>query len=304
MTALQWRAPIIHRVHLVDRTKLAIANGALRVASRLHSRVYIGLDYPPNTDNAPRYTHDQPHGPLHAAFARDEARYRRTLQQIRRYDSDLCALPVRATEAGQPSLVNGFLPGLDSAALYAFIRDRRPRRYIEVGSGNSTKFAARAKADGALATAITSIDPRPRAEIDELCDAVLRTRLERLPPDVFGDLEPGDVVFFDGSHSVYMGNDVAVFFLEVLPELPPGILVGIHDIYLPFDYPPMFAERFYTEQYMLAAYLLAAPPVRVILPAQYVMASPDLRALVERMWDQPHLHEVEHHGAAFWMETT
>lgn len=173
-----------------------------------------------------------------------------------------------------------------------------------MGSGNSTKFAARAKADGALATTITSIDPHPRTEIDALCDTVLRIGLEHAPAEVFSVLRAGDVVFFDGSHSVFMGNDVAVFLLEVLPALAPGVLVGIHDVYLPFDYPAAYAKLHYTEQYVLAAYLLAEPAVEIVLPAQYVMTVPALRAVVDGMWQRPELEQIAHHGVAFWMQTT
>ncbi|MDX6718122.1 MAG: hypothetical protein QOJ63_376 [Solirubrobacteraceae bacterium] len=274
----------------------------LRGAEKLHRRHYVGLDYPPGSGE-PRYTQAHPHPALHAALARHDARYLHALERIRSYDEALCGLELRARDALGPSLINDYLPGLDSAAIYAFIRDRSPARYVEVGSGNSTKFAARAKADAALATTITSIDPRPRTEIDALCDSVLRMPLEDANSDVFSVLEAGDVVFFDGSHSVFMGNDVAVFLLEVLPALAPGVLVGIHDVYLPFDYPQPYADLHYTEQYVLAAYLLAEPPVEIVLPAQYVLTVPSLRAVVDGMWDRPGLGEVAHHGVAFWMQT-
>ena len=45
------------------------------------------------------------------------------------------------------------------------VRSLRPRRIVEVGSGHSTRFLARAVADGGLDTRITAIDPRPRASI-------------------------------------------------------------------------------------------------------------------------------------------
>ncbi len=281
---------------------MTIPNAAIRVASRLRPRNAVRVEYRSNTD---RQTggHSHSHHALRAALARHEGRYGQVLGRIRAYDDDLCALPIRATEPGEPSLINGVLPGLDGAALYAFIRDRAPARYLEVGSGESTKFAARAKADGALAMEITSIDPNPAADVDSLCDRLLRSSLEQTPMDVFRELDAGDVVFFDGSHSAHMGNDVAVFFREVLPGLRPGVLVGVHDIYLPFDYPQPSADCYETERYVIAAYQLSDPPVDVVLPAQYVMSSPKLRIALEGMWDRPHLREVPRHGGAFWMET-
>jgi hypothetical protein len=292
------------------RAKAALKRGAgaagdvaLAGARRLHRRHYNGLDYPPPAADVPRYTFAHPHTALRALLAAQHFRYLETLQSIRTYDEPLYAVPLTAADPREPSLVNDFLPGLDSAAIYAFIRERRPVRYVEIGSGNSTKFAARARTDGALATMLTSIDPHPRTEIDGLCDTVLRSPLERAPLEVFAQMQAGDVLFFDGSHSVFMGSDVTVFFLEVLPILAPGVLVGLHDIYLPYDYPQAPAERHYTEQYMLAAHLLAAPEVRVVLPAHYVMQVPALRSVVDGMWDRPGLREVARHGVAFWMQS-
>ncbi len=291
------------RDRLREQAKLTLASAGLRVATRLYSRHYVGLDYPPNHGNEPRWTAAKPHRALCALLGDGEDRYVQALGLIRAHDGDLCSFPVRATDPREPSLINDYLPGLDTAAIYTFIRERKPAHYVEVGSGNSTKVAARAKRDGDLATLITSIDPYPRDEIDVLCDTVIRRPLEQAALERFSGLEAGDVVFFDGSHSVFMGNDVTVFFLEVLPALPAGVLVGIHDIYLPFDYPEPFAGRYYTEQYMLAAYLLGRPAVEVVLPAHYAMGTPALADVVAGMWDRPGLGDVQRHGVAFWLET-
>jgi hypothetical protein len=284
-------------------TKRVVADRSLAIASRLNARHYVGLDYPPNRTNLPRYTEPAPHARLHAALAAETNRYRDSIRELADYSASLRELPLHATDARQPSLVNDFLPGLDSAAIYGFIRQRRPRTYVEIGSGNSTKFAARAKVDAQLNTSIISIDPHPRSEIDELCDVVVRSPLEDCVSEVTSRIRAGDMLFYDGSHCVYMGNDVAVFFMEVLPELPAGVLVGIHDIHLPFDYPEPFAGRFYTEQYMLAAWLLARPDVDVILPGRFVRSVPELAAEAAALWDGPGLGAVQRHGDAFWMLT-
>ena len=134
---------------------------------------------------------------------------------------------------GQP-----FLPPYDAVALYGLLRRTRPQRYLEVGSGHSTRFARRAIRDEGLATTVTSIDPEPRARIDELCDLVIRRPVEALEDDgVFLELGPGDVLFIDGSHRTFTGSDVTVLLLEVVPRLAPGVLVQVHDVYLPRDYP-------------------------------------------------------------------
>ena len=89
-------------------------------------------------------------------------------------------------------------------------------------------------------------------EVDGLCDEVIRAPLEECDLAVFSRVRPGDVVFFDGSHRAFTNSDVTTFFLDVLPELPAGVLVHLHDICLPDDYPPYLDDSFYSEQYLLA----------------------------------------------------
>src|SRR5262249_24729176 len=139
----------------------------------------------------------------------------------------------------------GFFPGLDVVALYYFLSAFEPTTFLEVGSGNSTMVARRAIRDQRLATTITSIDPMPRANIDGICDVVLREPLENLSDlSIFEQLRAGDILFLDSSHRVFMNSDVSVFFIDILPVLNPGVLVHIHDVFLPDDYPPEWIERY------------------------------------------------------------
>lgn len=275
---------------------------AVRAASRLTRRVYIGLDYPPTAEAVPRYGYGRPsHAGLRELLARHDAEYRETLDMIGSYRSELQAIRLHSDDPAQPSWINGYLPGLDSAAIYSFLRSRRPATYLEIGSGNSTKFAARARHDGRLDTRIVSIDPSPRAEVDALCDEVIRSPFELADLSVLDRLRPGDVVFFDGSHRVFMNSDVAAFFLDVLPRLPAGVLIGVHDVYLPDDYEPAVAERYYSEQYMLAAYLLAGGEhIKPVLPAMYLSRAAQFDADLNKLWAAPEFMGVDRHGGAFW----
>jgi hypothetical protein len=270
------------------------------------SRFDLTLDYPPSARPGPRWGYDHPSNLLlREKLASHEQAYALSLDSIAGYVESLARIEPLACDPHDPSWINPFLPGLDAAALYAFLRSRQPRRYVEVGSGNSTKFAARAKRDGDLATTITSIDPAPRAEVNDLCDVVVREPLEATRLDLFSDLERGDIVFFDGSHRTFMNSDVTVFFLEVLPTLPAGTLVGIHDIYLPDDYPAAWTDRHYSEQYLLAVYLLAdCAWLEPRLAAWYVAAHTALAGRLGALWSRPGLADVERHGGAFWIEIT
>ena len=267
----------------------------------------ITLDYAPSASNEPRWGYGRPsHARLATLLSRRRARYESELRGIARHIDDLRRIGV-AVDAGapeEPAWVNGFLPGLDSALLYGLLRERRPARYLEIGSGNSTKFVARARRDGRLATHLTSIDPAPRAEIDTLCDTVIRAPLESVDLAELGRLRRGDMVFFDGSHRVFMNGDTVAFFLEVLPMLPAGVLVGVHDIRLPDDYPQEFADRWYSEQYLLGCWLLAGSPrVQPVFAAAYVSRYTSIGALLDPLWTTPGFETVERHGDAFWFET-
>jgi len=143
-------------------------------------------------------------------------------------------------------LDQAWFPSLDAAVAYAIVRARTPNRIVEVGSGHSTRVLARAL-DGR--GEILAIDPAPRADIAGLPGVrILPSTLQAAPRDSFDNLERGDLLFIDSSHILMPGSDVDLLLNRVLPGLSPGVLVHIHDIFLPFDYPPAWGWRNYNEQ--------------------------------------------------------
>ena len=148
-----------------------------------------------------------------------------------------------------------WFPRLDAAAAYAIVRSTRPERIVEVGSGHSTRFLARAVADGGLDTRITSIDPQPRATLDGLRLHRLTLPVQSAPLPVFEALEAGDILFIDSSHQLKPGSDLDFLFHEVLPRLAPGVRVHFHDIFLPDGYPAAWSWRRYNEQEAVAGLL-------------------------------------------------
>jgi hypothetical protein len=144
-----------------------------------------------------------------------------------------------------------WFPRLDAAAAYAMVRSLRPRRIVEVGSGHSTRFLARAVADGGLDTRITAIDPLPRAAIEKLPVEWLRSPVQRVA--AFPPLGENDILFIDSSHQLKPGSDVEFLLKAVLPMLPAGVRVHFHDIFLPDDYPPAWEWRRYNEQAAVAS---------------------------------------------------
>jgi hypothetical protein len=143
-------------------------------------------------------------------------------------------------------LDQAWFPSLDAAVAYALMRDRKPQHLIEVGSGHSTRVLA--KALGGLGE-ILAIDPAPRADIAGLPGVqVVPSTVQAAAPELFDRLGRGDVLFIDSSHILMPGSDVDLLLNRVLPRLPAGVIVHIHDIFLPFDYPPVWGWRAYNEQ--------------------------------------------------------
>lgn len=265
---------------------------------------HIELDYP--VSPRCRFGHGlPPHPELTAIIGRNRDRYLEHVRSIVALADDLARIPLqRGQDPSEPAWVNDWLPGFDAAALYMFVATQRPQLYLEVGSGTSTTFVRRAVRDHGLPTRLVSIDPQPRSEIDALCDEVVRQPLEDVDLSVFDTVAPGDIVFVDNSHRVLPNSDATVVFLEVLPRLPAGVLVHLHDIWLPDDYPPQWADRFYSEQYVLAGFLLGgAQGFETELPAWYVINDPEAAGLLGPLWDRLGSDQVERHGGSYWLRT-
>ena len=206
----------------------------------------------------------------------------------------------------EPFWNNGFLPGLDIVILYTILRKFHPGKYVEIGSGNSTKVVRKAIDDGALKTEVTSIDPYPRANIDHLADSVIRMPLEDMEShEVFRNLEAGDILFIDNSHRSLPNSDVTVCFTEIIPILKPGVVVHIHDIYIPYDYPQFMCDRAYSEQYLLSTAILSNPTsYKTIMPNYFVSQDGELSEILNPLWSEERLEKVEQHGGSFWFVKT
>jgi hypothetical protein len=170
---------------------------------------------------------------------------------------------------GQTALHNGFFPTPDAEAYAAMILERRPRRIVEVGSGYSTRIARAAVGYAKCNTEIVVIDPSPRADVNAYADQVILSRVECSEAAKFswtGD----EVLFLDSSHVCRIRGDLPFLFCEVLPSLPAGTLVHVHDIFLPYDYPNVYDERCYTEQYLLFCTLSHSTRYRTVFASQWL----------------------------------
>lgn len=262
----------------------------------------VHLDYP--VEAVPRYSRKKPIPVLNEIVVEGNERYASLTEKFRTYAPDLVAWKYEQDNASplNPHWNNSFFPGLDMISLYSILAEYKPKRYIEVGSGNSTKVASAAKKKYSNGTKITSIDPMPRAEIDQLADEVIRQPLEKTDLSVFATLEKGDILFIDNSHRCFPNSDVTVVFLEILPLLKQGVIVHVHDIYLPYDYPQFMTERFYNEQYVLGAMITANPQrYKTLFPCFYVSENAELAAKLNPVWEQLD-SRIEKHGGSYWLE--
>ena len=261
------------------------------------------LDYPVKFE--PRYGHGKPaHKELYAIINSHRAEYEVFLKNTLQFKDSIQRIEKTVnSDNNVPFWNNGFLPGLDVIMIYSMLAQKKPRKYIEVGSGNSTKVAFKAKQENQLLTEIISIDPFPRAEIDHLANKVIRKPFESIDYDFLFELEENDILFIDNSHRILPNSDSMVFYLEILPKLKKGVIVHIHDVYLPYDYPQFMCDRFYTEHYGLAIYLLAnSEKYKPLMPNYFVYEDKYLSQILHPVWDHDNLAGVEKHGGSFWLQ--
>jgi predicted O-methyltransferase YrrM len=175
-----------------------------------------------------------------------------------------CKFP-RQPQADSYHYNNGYFEAVDAEIAYCLVRHFKPAQIVEIGTGFSTRVLAAALKKNAecdhIHGKLISVDPFPerfsqngwRNMVVQVPKAVQDVDLE-----FFSVLERGDILFIDSSHVVGVGSDVVREFLEILPRLKPGVIVHVHDIFFPSDYPRDAVLKrlwFWSEQYLLQAFL-------------------------------------------------
>jgi hypothetical protein len=199
--------------------------------------------------------------------------------------------PLDPIDLGRFWLHNGSYESVDADILYAMLRHLKPSRVWELGSGSSShviQMAAQANAGDEELLAHTIFDPFPfqAGEMGPVTDAVVHeARTEDIDPARFADLDAGDVLFVDTTHTVRTGGDVTHIILEILPRLAAGVTIHFHDIFLPYEYPREWVVDLrvaWAEQYLLQAFLAFNTNFEIVMPNYAVArAAPDtLKELV------------------------
>lgn len=171
--------------------------------------------------------------------------------------------PIEMVDGYTFDYANGYVDAGDADVLYGAVRSYRPRRIVELGSGHTSaviQYAlARNAAEGAPCD-YQIYDPFPADHLGAplVPHTVHAVPAELVDDSVFSELEAGDILFVDTTHTVRLGGDVTRIILEGLPQVAPGVVVHLHDIFLPYPYPRAFFEDheyYWAEQYLLQAFL-------------------------------------------------
>jgi hypothetical protein len=195
-----------------------------------------------------------------------------------KYADEYNAISAQASTAGIFYLNNDAFAGIDPYVYYCMIRHLQPNTIIEIGSGFSTLLGTQAIEKNTKHCTFKVVDPWPREFTQEFLSSrkqsleYIRKRVEEVDVAFFAQLAENDILFIDTAHVVRTGGDVNFLFLEVLPTLAPGVIIHIHDIFLPDEYPkewPVDQQRFWSEQYLLQAYLTENDHVEVLFACNW-----------------------------------
>jgi hypothetical protein len=184
---------------------------------------------------------------------------------------------------------------LDAALYYCMIRRFKPVNIIEVGAGDSTKLASLAISKNGGGT-LYSVDPFVHENLNEITK-LIKKPVQEVPISRFKDLQRNDILFIDSSHVSKIGSDVNFLMLDVLPILKPGVLIHIHDIALPLEFPKNWVigmHRFWNEQYLLHAFLIGNSTFEILFGIQYMMLHH--RDVLTRLYGPKRLG-----GRSFWI---
>ena len=198
-------------------------------------------------------------------------------------------------------LTNGLYQTPDAEVYASMILSRKPRRVVEVGSGFSTLVARMAIRHGGLSTRLVAIDPQPRTDVKAAVDELILSPVERSGLLDY-DWSPDDILFIDSSHACRTRGDLPYLYCQVLPSLPAGMLVHVHDIFLPYDYPNVYDAFCYTELYLLYCLLAHSPRYRVVFATH--MLSREHRDRMRSVIGQVVATETpaDYFGSSFWFE--
>jgi len=199
----------------------------------------------------------------------------------KKYAGEYDNFPHNPTPAPHEFYMNNTAFGpVDAEILYCMVRNFKPRKIIEIGSGFSTRLSAKAilknkEDDDSYECELTAIEPDPKPPLADGFPGLSRllvSRVEDVPLSQFEQLGENDILFIDSSHVLKTGSDVHYEYLEIVPRVNKGVLVHCHDIFLPEEYMKegIKGGSFWNEQYLLHAFLLFNDAFKIIWAGNYM----------------------------------
>ncbi len=211
----------------------------------------------------------------------DDKIFIENLEKLSKYAVE-CVWSEEKTHNEHAFYVNNYCFSYSCAAmLHSVIRQNKPKRIIEIGSGHSSKIIRDAiqknKTEGFFCEQYIIIDPYSPVVLESFDSntILIKEPVETIDINLFKSLEKDDILFIDSSHVCKIGSDVNYEILEILPILQQGVFIHFHDIDLPYEYPKTYATKpnfrmFWTESYLLQAFLSFNSAFEVYLPMKYI----------------------------------
>ncbi len=242
--------------------------------------------------------------PMHGVDFKEDAQIE-ILDLLKDYEEEYCNAGGEVFGVDQNKMPS-YAP-INALALYAFVCHFKPKKVIEVGAGMSTKISSTAviknKEEGHNGEFIV-IEPYPSKELQKEQNGIHRLIIEKVEDvdiSFFKKLEKNDILFIDSSHTVKPLGDVNYLFFSVIPQLNPGVIIHIHDIFFPVEYLPHHffnqgMKMFWQEQYLLHAFLMFNHEFEVMLSLSYMHFKHQDRLRELFPWYRP-----DRWPSSFWM---
>ncbi len=201
---------------------------------------------------------------------------------------------------------NGFFGAIDGMVLFYILRVFTPKKVIEIGSGFSSALFL--DVNDALEASqkfkLTCVEPYPERLNSLLLGSdkeevrIIQNTVQDVPIENFTELQKNDILFIDSSHVSKIGSDVNFLFFEILPKLNSGVIIHIHDIHFPFEYPKEFIDYgiYWNEAYLVRAFLMFNPDFEIIYFSNY-MGKAKMKEMCEIDSNYSNLGE----GASLWI---
>ena len=222
------------------------------------------------------------------------------------YENELKNFPKNKTNNNEFYYSNWSYPLLDSNYLYSIIRLKKPNTIIEIWSWNSTLMAINAinknKDENINYNCKhTCIEPYEMPWLESTWVNIIRKKLENIDLNIFNELKENDILFIDSSHIIRPWWDVLTEYLQILPILNKWVLVHIHDILTPYEYPKQWLNdwvSFWNEQYLAEAFLINNNSYKIIWMMSYLYINN--KDFLEKKF--PLLKELKQGWSSLWLE--